>query len=89
MKKDFNEYVLEQTLAEKDLAGGRFNIEETEDSASLTYTKGGDMNMFQIWDTDEKTISVSLKVNNKEVVMNDLPKAKFLMKMREFLSKIK
>lgn len=89
MKKDFNEYVLEQTLAEKDLGGGKFSIEENEDSASLTYTKGGDMNMFQIWDTDENTISVALKVNNKEVVMNDLPKAKFLMKMREFLTKIK
>jgi hypothetical protein len=44
--------------------------------------------MFQISDSDE-TISVVLRVNNKEVVLNDLPKAKFIMKMREFLASIK
>lgn len=87
MKKDFNEYVLEQTLAEKELSGGKFNIEDGE-SVSLTYTKGNS-NMLQLWETDAETISFALKVDNKEVVMRDLPKEKFILKMREFLSKIK
>lgn len=83
--KNFSDFILEeQTVAEKDLAGGRFNV----DDSSITYKKGGDMNMFQISESDG-SISVTLRVNNKEVVMNDLPKAKFIMKMREFLASIK
>jgi hypothetical protein len=83
--KNFSDFILEeQTVAEKDLSGGRFTV----DNSSITYKKGGDMNMFQISDSDE-TISIVLRVNNKEVVLNDLPKAKFIMKMREFLASIK
>ncbi len=86
--KKFSEYVVENTIAEKDLSGGRFSIEDTEDSISITYTKGNDSNMFQMW-TNGESISVAVKANNKEVVLNDMPKQKFLLKMREFLSKMK
>jgi hypothetical protein len=86
--KKFSEYVEENTLAEKDLGGGRFSVEESDDSVSITYTKGNDMNMFQMYLNGEN-ISVALKVNGKEVIMNDMPTQKFVMKMREFLQKIK
>jgi len=86
--KKFSEYVEETTLAEKDLSGGRFSVEESDDSASITYTKGNDMNMFQMYLNGEN-ISIAVKVNGKEVILNDMPTQKFVMKMREFLQKIK
>lgn len=86
--KKFSEYVEENALAEKDLGGGRFSVEESDGSVSITYTKGNDMNMFQMYLNGEN-ISVALKVNGKEVIMNDMPTQKFVMKMREFLQKIK
>lgn len=86
--KKFSEYVEENTLAEKDLSGGRFSVEESDDSVSITYTKGNDMNMFQMYLNGEN-ISVAVKVNGKEVILNDMPTQKFVMKMREFLQKIK
>ena len=86
--KKFSEYVEENTLAEKDLSGGRFSVEESDNSASITYTKGNDMNMFQMYLNGEN-ISVAVKVNGKEVILNDMPTQKFVMKMREFLQKIK
>jgi hypothetical protein len=87
--KKFSEYVEENTLAEKDLGGGRFEIDESDNTVSFKYFKGGEMNVFKMDVSGDENVSVTLRVNNKEVIMNDITKSKFIMKMREFLQKIK
>lgn len=87
--KKFSEYVEETTIAEKDLSKGRFEINETETEIVFKYSKGTDINAFIMKVSGDDNLSVALKVNNKEVVMNDITRARFIMKMREFLQKIK
>lgn len=96
MKKTFADYVMENTIAEKDLEGGKFFITDLGETISFRYSKGNQTNVFmlEVGKPDEygpefDTLDVLLKVNGKEVIMNGLPREKFIMKMREFLAKIK
>jgi hypothetical protein len=89
MKKSFTDYVMENTISEKDLGKGRFEIFDTGFGDSFQYSKGT-ANFFEMTvSDDEDEVDISLKVDNKEVIMNGLPRAKFILKMREFLAKIK
>lgn len=96
MKKSFTDYVMENTVAEKDLEGGKFSIVDNGETMSFYYSKGNKMNAFQLevgkpdeYGSEFDTLDVMLRVNSKEVIMNGLPRERFIMKMREFLSKIK
>jgi hypothetical protein len=82
---------MENTIAEKDLEKGKFAVYSTGiDGVSFSYSSGNDMNFFIMYVGDEnENVGISLKVNGKEVIMNGLPREKFIMKMREFLAKIK
>jgi hypothetical protein len=90
MKKSFTDYVMENTIAEKDIGKGKFDVDSSGDGITFRYFKGNDMNVFEMFvGGEEDNVGISLKVNNKEVIMNELPRARFILKMREFLSKIK
>lgn len=94
MKKTFTDYVMENTIAEKDLEGGRFEVESSfGDGTFFRYFKGNEMNILELFVAGEgpgpDTVNVSLKVSGKEVIMNGLPRERFILKMREFLAKIK
>lgn len=91
MKKSFTDYVMENVLAEKDLERGKFEVYTTvNDGVSFVYSSGNNANSFIMFVGDENNnVGVSLKVNGKEVIMNGLPRERFIMKMRDFISKIK
>jgi hypothetical protein len=87
--KKFSDYIQESVLAEKDLTKGRFDIEESGDSVIFRYSKGNDMNKFEMTVGAGENVSVKAVANGKEIILNELPRQRFIQKMREFLSKMK